>query len=337
MLYVKADRAIVGTFLLSAVTLPTAQANSLEGAELAAYDTYCPVGNYRAVWAEPLPDNFVFGGLVKLVCLNEDEQETSFWYVTPEGAVVSSDEVEFPVRERPIADAQVIASINDLTDDETISLDLSFKYDEPDVPSLAAYGLPENFYLTSGSSTGGFGQPTESFYQVNGVDVTQEEFEEWNALFLTAIQAQEAERTRLVIEQVHLSLYDLVDINQWHDWIDVEAVNNGNTDNPQWEYRNHLVITLTGKQSRALLQSSEELVYVSIYYSATDGGNDEGTILPSETSDILAQNEPTDESARLDQNNDSILTGGSGGGLVHPAVLLAIFFIGFGGRSRRRR
>ena len=336
MLYVKADRAIVGIFLLFAVTLPTAQADSLEGAELAAYDTYCPVGNYRAVWAEPLPDNFVFGGLVNLVCLNEDEQETSFWYVTPEGTVVSSDEIEFPVRERPIADAHVIESINDLADDEIISLELSFKYDEPDVPSLAAYGLPENFYLSSGSSTGGFGQPTESFYQVNGVEVTQAEYEQWNALFLAATQAQEAERTRLVIEQVHLSLYDLVDINQWHDWIDVEAVNNGNTDNPRWEYRNDLVITLTGIQSRTLLQRSEELVYVSIYYGATDGGN-EGTILPSETSDILVQNEPTDETARLDQNNDSILTGGSGGGFFHPASLLAIFCIGFGRRSRTRR
>ena len=274
---------------------------------------------------------------MNLVCLNEDEQVTSFWYITPDGTVVSSDEIDLPVRERPIADAPVIESINDLADDETISLELSFKYDEPEVPSLAAYGLPENFYLSGGSSTGGFGQPTESFYQVNGVEVTQAEYEQWNALFLAATQAQEAERTRLVIEQVHLSLYDLVDINQWHDWVDVEAVNNGNTDNPRWEYRNNLAITLTGKQSRTLLQSSEELVYVSIYFGATDGGNDEGTILPPETSDILAQNEPTDETARLDQNNDSILTGGSGGGFFHPAALLSIFFIGFGGRIRRTR
>ena len=291
MLIAQTLTAIALTLLLSTTA---AQASSLEGPELEAYDSHCPTGNYRAVWAENLPG--ILTGWVNLVCLNEDEQETSYWYVTPGGNVVSPDEAELPVYVRPMAETDTITAINDLNDDETITLWLDFKYDEPKVPSLEAYGYPAGSFGLGSSSAGGRGEPVEHYYELNGVEVTAAEYEEWNTLFITTSRAQQAERARLVLEQVHLSLYDLVDINQWHDWIDINEINNGNSDDPRWEFNTTLAITLTGEQSRALLQSSEELVYVSIYHEAqitTDGGGSITTDLPTELVDIAAQSQPT--------------------------------------------
>lgn len=331
---VKVDPVPFLALFLFATLLPAARASSLQGDELAAFDGYCPAGNYRAVWAEPLPG--FLDGWVNLVCLNEDEQETSYWYVTPEGQVVSADEAELPVYVRPMAEDDVIATINDLPDDDVITLWLDFKYEEPEVPSLEAFGLPGGVVGSSGSATTGPDGSIESYYELNGVEVSQAEFEEWRSLFRTASRAQEAERDRLIMEQVQLSLYDLVELNQWHDWFDVDAVNSGTADIPRWKFNSSLVISLTGKQSRALLQSSADLVYVSIYYSSesstTDGGE---AVIVSEPEINTTQSEPLEVDVLLDENNTATLERSSGGSIVPPTLLTLFLFFGFRLRSRR--
>jgi len=256
------------TMLFMRLMSPFVDAESLADEELTAFDQHCPVGNYRAVWAEHLLGHLE--GWVNLVCLDEDAQVTSYWYVTPEGLVVSTDAAELPVYVRPMVDEHTQVQIDGLADDELIELELNVIYEEPTVPSLDYFGGPSG-YASGSSGTSGPNGEVVSTYELNGVVVTQEEYEAWNESFIQAFQAQSAELDRLIQERVHLALYDLVDANQWHDWIDVEAVNSGLTVNPSWLYPTTLYVNITGIQARLLLQNSEGLVYVSQYFEPIIG------------------------------------------------------------------
>lgn len=323
----KTRMLVAFTSLLAIATHTTTQAESLEGAALETYNAYCPVGNYRAVWAEPLLG--ILEGWVNLVCLNEDEQGTSHWYVTPENRVVSPEDANLPVYVRPMAESYLIAQIDQLDDNDTIKLLLDFNYDEPDVPSLEFYGYPGGSYGSSGSATTGANGSIESSYQINGEDVTAAEYQEWETLFRAASRAQDAERDRLTLQQVHLALYDLVELNQWHDWVDVEAVNNGHTANPRWDYKTSLFVTLNGMQARRLLQTSEELVYVSLYVepSVTDDGGT--TDFPTELAGEEAQSE------LLIDDDIQLNSSGVSGGAVHPVALMGLLIFGLCGGYRK--
>lgn len=327
---------------ISASLISNVQASSLEGAQLEAYDASCPVGNYRAVWAELLPG--ILTGWVNLVCLNEDEQETSYWYVTPEGNVVLPDEAELPVYVRPMVEPATLASITALDDDQTIRLWLDFVYDEPTVPSLEAYGAPAGIGGVSGSSSTGSDGITVSTYSLNGQSVTAAEYEVWQTSYLAANQAQIAERDRLVRQQVQLALYDLVELNQWHNAIDIDAINNGYSEDPFWQFNSSLVITLTGKQARDLIQSGDGLVYLSTYAEAsnddlvTTGGQD-GVItqLPTNSSELPVDDEEIIEADEQSATGSAVSdVTATGGGALNPLGILFFTLSGLWARLFRK-
>ena len=242
----------VASCVLAAAPLSAPSASTLEGEELSAFDAHCPLGNFRAVWAEPLSGHLE--GWINLVCLNEDLQETSYWYVTPEGIAQAAADTSLPDYIRPLITPELESELAALASDEFITVLLDFDYEHPDF-------TPEQFGAPTDISGGVFGSAGSDIieqinYILNGELVTQSEYEIWETAYEQAVRDMEAEIDRLVEQQVHLNLYELVELNQWHDWLDVDAINSGISEQARWLFPGSLILQLWGDEAQNLVKSA---------------------------------------------------------------------------------
>ena len=258
-------------FLFLSLSCIHANAQSLDGDQLAAFDPLCPgdPNNTRAVWAEPLQG--ALEGWVNLVCLDETLQETMQWFVSPDGLLFESIEEQIPVFVRPFVTPVLSDRINAMSDDETIALWLDFSIVEPVLPSLEFYGALPGVSSSGSVATSGDAPVVSTFY-IDGREVTEAEFEVWQQAYITALRAQNAERDQLVREQALASLQLLADTNNWHDWLDIGTINDRGSELPVWYSASLLVLELDGIQARELLGTGESLVFIEEYSEeSTDG------------------------------------------------------------------
>lgn len=296
----------------------SALASSLEGSDLDAYSDYCPTGDYRAVWAEQLQGHLL--GWVYLVCLNENLQETSYWYVTPDMVVQAAENTVLPEPNdtRQFVTSELSNEIALMLPGEFIDLLLRFKIVEPDL-------TPEQFGAPAGvvggaSGSGGSDVPSETTYTLNGEEVTKAEYDAWDALYSQAVNDMNIERDRLVEQQTHLALYALVDANQWHEWLDIDAINADRSEQAVWLNSRMLIIKLDDEQARSLLQTGPEfLTNVEKYgVPTTDSGDGIVPTAPQlgdvtgdqvePDSDETADNVTADEPNELDESDLSNTT-----------------------------
>ena len=262
---------ILPLFLILSLSCIHANAQSLDGDQLAAFDPVCPgdPNNTRAVWAEPLQG--ALEGWVNLVCLDETLQETMQWFVSPDGLLFESIEEQIPVFVRPFVTPVLSDRINAMNDDETIALWLDFSIVEPVLPSLEFYGALPGVSSSGSVATSGDAPVVSTFY-IDGREVTEAEFEVWQQAYITALRAQNAERDQLVREQAVASLQLLADTNNWHDWLDISIINDRGSELPVWYSASLLVLELDGIQARELLGTGESLVFIEEYpEESTDG------------------------------------------------------------------
>ena len=256
-----------------------AHSQSLEGEQLAAFDQLCPGDNMRAVFAEPLPGELE--GWINLVCLDESLQETIQWFLSPDGQLFESIEDQIPAFVRPFAEPYLSDRIGAMSEDEIIALWLDFEHVEPELPSLEFFGALPGAALSSSTATTSTAPVLSTFF-IDGEEVSQAEFEIWNQAFVSAVQAQSAERDRLVRAQALVSLQLLADINNWHDWLNINTINEDQSTLPFWATASSLVIELNGTQANELLNTGESLVFLSEYTeAATDDGEQSAAAVTS--------------------------------------------------------
>jgi len=330
-----------GTALLTALACsqPSIANETLE--DISEFSQYCPGDNERAVHAEELSGHLA--GWVKLVCLQESEQQTQSWYIDPQGDLINPDVAELPRYVRPLASNELIENIGQLSDDASISLYVNLVIEEPNVGTAEDFGAPSGF-VTGSSSVGGPGEEPVFTFEINGQPATQQEYDEWNELFRIAEQARQAEYLRVSRELTLVKLHELVELNQWHDWLDINLLQIGESPRARWAffgYSNTLEIEFTGAQARQLLDTGEGLLYIEEIGTPTDdgildstfpngepeSGNTEGPTLQPAIPNELSGSEPAPDNSG--QINDATESDSRGSGGSVNLFLLSIMLYRF--------
>ncbi len=236
----------------------------------------------RAVWAEPLGG--AVEGWVNLVCLDEEVQQTMQWFLSPDGLLFESIEDQIPPFVRPFAEPGLAEKIEALGDDQTITLWLDFIIDEPVLPSLDFYGALPGAGISSSAATTS-DAPVVNTYYIDGVEVSEEEFLWWQQAYISAQRLQSEERDQLVRAQAVTSLSILVDSNSWHDWLNVDAIAEGQLERPGWVFASTLILDIDGMRARQLLQTGESLAHISEYVEASTDGDQSDITSHSATSE----------------------------------------------------
>jgi len=246
----------------------------MEDEELAAFDAYCLPEGARAVLAESLGRELE--DWIRLICLNESLLDISNWFVMPNGEVASEEDAVFQTVERSNIHPELIVRIEGLEVGNTIELSLDFKVEEPELPSLEHYGLPAGI-IGGSMGTRPFSDGQETDYYLNNEAVTVGEYNAWNTALRVARLKQSAQRSQLMHAQARELLPIVVEQLNWHDWLDVSAINEGTSGIANWLPRYSptvLEITLNGDQARSLLDidtsifwSIEEKFYPSPHIS----------------------------------------------------------------------
>lgn len=176
------------------------------------------------------------------------------------------------------------------------------------------------------------GSDRESVYFIEGEIVSQAEHDAHEAKYMAAYYTQSEERDRLITEQAHLLLYDLIDRNNWHTRVDVEAVNQGYSDVAQWDHKDILRIGLTRNEIDTLIDTSESLVFIEVYTTATDDWNGhqpgiDGEITGVHTGTVVEDGVTVQADQQASDNTDSSTPASGGGGLFGLWSLLAVLVI----------
>ena len=269
-----------------------AAGTSFEGEAASPYNAFCDAG-HRAVWVETF-DAGPLAGYVHLVCLDEARQETSFWWITPAQAVIPEDELpEFTAPVRPVLDTTLQAII--ASADHPINVDsnarqpvlIRFRVESPPLPPL-----PYDYGSMGSSGTGENGVVISvNRYWVEGEEVDEATFNAYADIARAAEREQRQQEERRQHQQAQLQLYDLVNLNDWHAWLDVEAINSQTASNACWQYNTTLLTHLTRDQLEQMAITSRDLVYVQTAYGPPvdeDGG------VTATTDDIDATSETPD-------------------------------------------
>ena len=253
---------VLGTLLILGILAPATVLASTTEEDASEFNDYCPGDNERAVFAEYLPGHLE--GWVNLVCLDEIAQQTQSWFINPEGVLLDPTVIELPERIREIAPTYLVEKIENMDDSSSISLWVNLVIEEPYVGTAEDFGGPSGG-VSGSSSVGGAGEEPIHTYEINGLTVTEQEFSTWMEDYRLAEQDRYAEYRRLSRELTLVKLYELVDLNQWHDWFDISLLETGESPIASWafnEYSDTLQFNLNGTQAKELLATGTGILFI---------------------------------------------------------------------------
>ena len=119
---------------------------------------------------------------------------------------------------------------------------------------------------------------------MDGEEVDQATYEAYVKEARAAELAQGIERDRLIHQSAQAKLYELVNLNNWHDWLDVDAVNARSANNACWTYNDLFLISLNRAEIDYLVRSSVSIVSAEgygIFVDALDGNGDDYQVQPT--------------------------------------------------------
>lgn len=213
------------------------------------FHQFCPPDGQKAVSAEHF-EGCQFGW-IHLVCADFAVHKISYWFITPDNEVITTEDAILPSCHKPPQYDDLLAEMELLPDNSRVPFFVSFKYDSSKTtraPNVDSY-----------MSTSGTGE--RSVYWVNEVEVTKEEHEVVKEQTDKAVKRHQEQEIRALIKE---NFYDFVESNNLQDRIDTTTVNTDSDSDIYWQGPNTLVVDLNHKEIKRITSTSTHLVTLSI-------------------------------------------------------------------------